>query len=120
MTEKRLLVSLFVLFVASAAVLFAMNERGLDPHRGKAWWSLAFVAPAKTDDFSFVITNHTTTDRFRFSLSVENEILSEGELTVEPGTDFAHTPPLLFQPTSGRVTITVSHEGRDETIYRSL
>lgn len=120
MTEKRLVVSLFFLFALSAAYLFSVNERGLDPDQGKDWWSLAFAVPETPDDLSFIITNHTATSDFRYAVSVDSQTLAEGTLSVTPKTDLAYIPTISSMPQSGRITITVSHDGKEETIYRSL
>ena len=120
MTEKRLLISLFVLFALSAAYLFSVNERGLDPDAGKDWWSLAFAAPETADNLAFVVSNHTATDQFSYSISADGKTLAEGELSATPGMDFTHIPPTVTLPVSGRVTITVTHDGHAKSIYRSL
>lgn len=120
MTEKRLLFSLFILFALSAAYLFSVNERGLDPDHDKSWWSLAFASPQTRGDLSFVIANHTATDRFQYSISVEGQTSVTSELVVDPGNSMTHTPSLETWPQTGRITITVTHEGQDESIYLSL
>ncbi len=120
MTEKRLLASLFVLFALSAAYLFSVNERGLDPDTGKNWWSLSFAEPAKQSSLVFIISNHTATDEFRYTVSADEQTLAEGKIVVEPGNDMTHVPPVNFMPQSGRITITVTHDGNEEMIYRSL
>ena len=120
MTGKSLAISLFVLFALSAAYLFSVNERGLDPNQGKNWWSVSFAEPTKDTSFAFVISNHTATNQFRYTVSAREQILVEGEVTVESGDHVTHVPSVNFMPTSGRIMITVTHEDRAETIYRSL
>ncbi len=120
MTEKRLWLSLFFLFSLTTGYLFLMNERGLDPNREKNWWSLSFAEPREETSLVFVVSNHTASNIFRYTISSDGRMLTEGELSVAPGTDFTHAPTVDFPPQSDRITITVSHEGRDETIYRSL
>ncbi|MFZ1627010.1 MAG: hypothetical protein WAT81_04370 [Candidatus Moraniibacteriota bacterium] len=120
MTEKLLAASLFVLFALSAAYLFSVNERGLDPDQGKNWWSIAFAAPGTETDLAFTVSNHTATNRFVYTISAEGKIIAEGELSVEPGTNMTHVPTINFMPQSGRITITVTHDAKEETIYRSL
>lgn len=120
MTGKSLAFSLFVLFALSAAYLFSVNERGLDPDTGKNWWSVAFAEPAKETSLVFIISNHTTTDEFRYVISADDKTLADGVIRTEPGTDMTHVPTINFMPQSGRITITVTHEGRQEMIYRSL
>lgn len=120
MTGKSLAFSLFVLFALSAAYLFSVNERGLDPDTGKNWWSLSFAEPAKETSLVFIVSNHTATNQFRYTVSTEGNTLTEGELSVEPGNDMTHVPAVSALPESGRITITVTHDGREETIYRSL
>ncbi|QQR79046.1 MAG: hypothetical protein IPJ68_02115 [Candidatus Moraniibacteriota bacterium] len=120
MTEKRLIFGLIVLFALSAAYLFSVNERGLDPNTGKNWWSLSFAEPKNAASLDFVVSNHTTTADFRYTISADDQTLATGVFVVEPGNDMTHVPSIPFMPVSGRITITVSHDGRDETIYRSL
>ena len=120
MTEKHLIFGLFVLFALSAAYLFAVNERGLDPNQGKNWWSLSFAEPKNQSSLVFVVSNHTATADFRYTVSADGQTLAEGTFVVEPGNDMTQVPSVQFMPASGRITITVSHEGKDETIYRAL
>lgn len=120
MTGKTLAISLFILFALSAAYLFSVNERGLDPDTGKNWWSVSFVEPQKADSLVFVISNHTATNQFRYTVTADDKTLAEGEIRVEPGNDMTYVPTVNSSPKSGRVTITVTHEEKEETIYRSL
>jgi hypothetical protein len=120
MIEKRLILSLFFLFAISVAYLFSVNERGLDPNQGKDWWSLAFSRPEDVRSLAFTITNHTHETAFRYSVTREGgAVLTEGTLTIEPGTAIEHTP-VESETGTGRITITVTHDGREETIYRQL
>lgn len=120
MTGKTLAISLFVLFALSAAYLFSVNKRGLDPDTGKSWWSVSFAEPQKAESLVFIISNHTATDQFRYTVSTDDKILAEGEIRVEPGNDMTYVPTVNFMPQAGRITITVTHEDKEETIYRSL
>ncbi len=121
MTENRLALSLFFLFALSAAYLFSVNERGLDPDQGKSWWSLAFTRPPESRDLGFTIANHTKDRVFHYTVNSDQGVLATGELSIEPGQSIEYTPNLSTSfPISGRVTITVTHEAKDETIYRSL
>ncbi|MFZ1654432.1 MAG: hypothetical protein WAT84_01215 [Candidatus Moraniibacteriota bacterium] len=120
MTEKCLVVSLFFLFALSAAYLFSVNERGLDPDQDKDWWSLAFAVPETPDDLSFIITNHTAAERFQYTVSAEDRTLVEGEVSVTPSASLTLVPSIDALPQSGRITITVSHDGKAESIYRAL
>lgn len=120
MTGKSLTASLFILFALSAAYLFSVNERGLDPDTGKNWWSLSFAEPTKESSLVFIVSNHTATDEFRYTVSADGQTLAEGTFVVEPGNDMTRVPAVNFMPQSGRITITVTHDGKEETIYRSL
>lgn len=120
MTGKSLFFSLLVLFTLSAAYLFSVNERGLDPDTGKSWWSIAFAEPQKESSLVFIVSNHTATDQFRYTVSADDKTLAEGEIQIEPGNDMTYVPTVNFMPQSGRITITVTHEAKEETIYRSL
>lgn len=120
MTEKRLFFAPLALFALSAIYLFSVNERGLDPDTGKNWWSLSFAEPQKVESLVFIISNHTATDQFRYTVSADGKTLTEGEIQVEPENDMTYVPTVSFMPQSGRITITVSHEDKEETIYRSL
>lgn len=120
MTGKSLFFSLLILFTLSAAYLFSVNERGLDPDTGKSWWSLSFAEPQKEASLVFVVSNHTATNQFRYTVSADEETLAGGTIVVEPGNDMTHVPSVSFMPQSGRITIIVTHDGKEETIYRSL
>lgn len=120
MTEKRLFFALLALFALSAAYLFSVNERGLDPDAGKDWWSVSFAEPGKESSLVFIVSNHTDTESFRYTVSAENQMLDTGEFSVERGNDMTRVPAVTSLPESGRITITVTHEGKEEIIYRSL
>lgn len=120
MTEKRLFFALLALFALSAAYLFSVNERGLNPDHAKSWWSLSFAEPNKESSLVFIVSNHTDTADFRYTVTTENETLDAGEFSVERGSDMTRVPTVRSLPTSDRITITVTHDGKEETIYRSL
>ena len=117
MSEKRLLLGLFVLFAISAVFLTAANIRGIDPD-GKNWWSLAFTEPTNEASLSFTVTNHTENTSFQYTVTRGTEILDTGEFSVPTGTSQSYSPKGEIAP--GRTTITVTHNGSEETIYRNL
>lgn len=117
MSEKRLLIGLFVLFAISSAFLIAQNIRGIDPD-GKNWWSLAFTEPTNERSLSFTIINHTENPSFQYTVTRGTEILDAGEFSIPTGTSQSYSPKGEITP--GRTTITVTHDDTEETIYRSL
>lgn len=119
MSEKRLLLSLFVLFALSVVFLTAQNIRGIDPD-GKNWWSLAFAEPTNESSLAFTVTNHTADLSFRYTVTRGTETLETGEFSVPAGASVRQSPNVEALPGAGRMTITVTHDGREETIYRSL
>ena len=119
MMEKRLLISLFFLFALSSVFLIGKNIHGLDP-TGKNWWSLAFTEPTNAASFEFTVTNYTDDPSFRYTVTRESVVLDSGEFSVQPGTSRNNAPKFPIEPATGRITITVSHDENDETIYREL
>ncbi len=119
MTEKRLALSLFFLFALSAAYLIAVNLRGTDPN-GKNWWNLSFTEPTVAASFSFTVANYTNDATFRYTVTQESITLDSGEFSVPSGLSQNIEPNLKSEPVSGRITVTVQHLGKEQTIYRSL
>lgn len=119
MTEKRLFLSLFVVFFASVALLFWLNDRGLDPDQGKSWWSLAFKEPEMTQSLRFIVINHTDDSSFRYRIDADGTVLSEGEFTLERSATQHEAPRVEVTP-GKRYTITVIHGSDTKTIYHSL
>ncbi|MFA9261902.1 MAG: hypothetical protein ACEQSB_00885 [Undibacterium sp.] len=119
MTEKRLALSLFFLFALSAAYLTAVNLRGTDPN-GKNWWNLAFADPKNENSLVFTVSNYTNDERFTYRVASEAATLAEGEIQIPNGTSREVTPTMTITSPEGRFTITVSHLGKEQAIYRSL
>lgn len=120
MTEKRLFLAILALFVLSSLYLFSVNERGLDPNRGKNWWSVSFAEPKNESSLALVVSNHTDSVDFQYTVRTEDALLDQGTFAVPRGSDMTRVPAVRGLPESGRVTITVTHEGKEEIIYRSL
>lgn len=70
----------------ATAFLFMKNDRELDPNYQKNWWTLAFSRLPASSDLSFIITNHTKTDRFTYTLKNDTSTLETKEVSIPQGT----------------------------------
>ncbi len=101
---KRHLSSLLMagLIFFATAFLFMKNDRELDPNYQKNWWTLAFSRLPASSDLSFIITNHTKTDRFTYTLKNNTVTLETKEISIPQGTSRIIQP--AFVPSGANET----------------
>lgn len=83
------------------AFLFMKNDRELDPDYQKNWWTLHFSALPLPDDLSFVITNHTPSERFTYTLKDGTTTLETQEVSVPKGSSRVIVPASPLKPEEG-------------------
>lgn len=70
----------------AAAYLFMKNDRELDPDYQKNWWTLSFATLPIPENLEFMITNHTKTERFTYTVTIGSDTVETGEVSVPQGT----------------------------------
>lgn len=117
MSQRFIVVIVFLLLILSSVFLYWKNQTSLDPNQQKSWWEIAFSDLANPNTYSFFIENHTPDQGFHYQLSSENSIFFEEDIIVQPGENRLVSIPTPPEP--GRlITITVLHEGESRTLYR--
>ena len=81
----------------SVAFLFMKNDRELDPDYQKNWWTLDFSTLPTSENSSFIITNHTQTDRFTYTLKNGSVILETQEVRVPKGASRIIQPEYITE-----------------------
>jgi len=118
MFPQKYLVAIFLaLFIASTAFLFWQNERELDPDQGKSWWTLAFAAPEKPENLSFVIENHSNQANFQYEITDDKTPVAKDAFVVKRGETMIITPSLTAKAdVRTKITVTLGTEKKE--IYR--
>ena len=117
MAQRSLILIFIVLFVASAFFLFWKNERELDPDQGKSWWTLAFAAPEKPENLSFVIENHSDQTNFQYEITDDKTPVAKDTFIVKRGETMIITPSLTAKAdVRTKITVTLGTEKKE--IYR--
>lgn len=93
----------------AVAFLFMKNDRELDPNYQKNWWTLAFTALPAPADLSFVITNHTQTESFTYTIKSGTTTLETQEIRVPRGTSLVIQPEYIRETSDD----TTPHAKRD-------
>lgn len=117
MQQKRIIIFLITLFIASSAWLFYVSDNFLDPDQNKNWWLISFSNP-KSNDLNFVIENHSDKSNFHWELSENNKKITEGDETISKGTSKIIT---LTEKLASKAVIQVS-TGEDDKkeIYKNF
>lgn len=117
MAQRKLLIIVSVLFVASALFLFWQNDRELNPDRGKIWWTLSFTQPEQEESLSFTLENHSNQTDFSYEISVGKELIQKESFIAKSGEKTVVLPPSIKKQ-SERVKITVITGTEKKEIYR--
>lgn len=117
LSAERTPVTIFAaLFIIAAVFLFIRVDRGLDPDRGKDWWTLSFESrdPAS---IAFTVENHSEGTEFTYTVSHAGMEIASGDMSVRPGGKETASPD--FPAVAGRTTVTVgAPDGTVREIYR--
>lgn len=79
----------------AVAFLFMKNDRELDPNYQKNWWTLAFATLPAPSNLSFMITNHTNTESFTYTIKNDSTLLETQEIRVPRGTSLVIQPEYI-------------------------
>lgn len=84
MTDKRLLLLLLGLFLASSVFLAWRAERALDPDLDKDWWAVSFVEPHGPGG-DFTIENHGPEASFTYRVTAEGTPVANETIVLPRG-----------------------------------
>ena len=121
MQQKKIILFLLILFIASSAWLFHASDKLTSPNTGKNWWTLSFANPT-SPNLNFTIENHADQTAFHWEVLSNNQILQQGDATIKKGTSQNVTPTI--NSGAGKIVIDVTAGGDDknnkEEIYKNL
>lgn len=85
----------------AAAYLFMKNDRELDPDYQKNWWTLSFATLPVSEDLRFIITNHTKTESFTYTVRDGSDTLETKKIDVPKGTSRTIRPEYPSRASDG-------------------
>lgn len=117
MQQKKIIIFLIVLFLASSVWLFYVSGKIMNPDEGKSWWALYFSNPKSTNNLDFIIENHSETQEFSWKILEKNKILREGNERIEKGEKKEIKDEGNFK---NRITIQVNVGDSKKEIYKNF
>jgi hypothetical protein len=119
-SNKKIILSIIILFLISAVYLSWSETRQVDSNLNKNWWSLSFKDP-KSSDLSFVIENHSASSQFHWTvLTAAKTKLNEGDATIEKGGIEKVDLSQQEIKNTKRITISVSSGSDKKEIYKNF
>lgn len=105
------------LFVVASGFLFFHIDAGLDPDRGKDWWTIAFDA-RDSASLDFTVTNHAPAHDFTYTVTADADgTVDSGSFSVATGD--RKTIKTVPAPEAERSVVTVTaSDGTVQSIYR--
>jgi hypothetical protein len=119
MQQRKIIIFIIILFIASSVWLFHQNAKLTDPNTGSAWWVLSFANP-KNDSLDFTIENHSDSKSFHWEILSNDQILKEGDAKIEKGNMSNIQTSTLPSQISGRIIIQVDSGSEKKEIYKNL
>lgn len=117
MQQKKIILFLIVLFIASSAWLFHASDKLTDPNAGKNWWALSFNEPT-SQNLDFTIENHSDQTVFHWEVLQNNQKIKEGDEKIDKGASLNVTPDENLS--TGKITINVTAGEEKKEIYKNL
>ncbi len=117
MQQKKIILFLISLFIASSTWLFYASDRFINPNVGKNWWALSFVEPTSSN-LTFTIENHSDQTVFHWKILENNQKIEEGDAKIEKGASQNVTPDESFS--NGKFVIDVTTGQDKKEIYKNL
>jgi hypothetical protein len=117
MQQKKLILFIIILFIISSAYLLAVGLKFESLNFGQNWWTVYFASP-KSNDFNFVIENHSDSTNFHWIILTDKEKIKEGDVKVESGK-MENIKPAGINAT-GKVIIEVSAGDEKKEIYKNF
>jgi hypothetical protein len=120
MQQKKIIIFVAILFLASSAWLFRVNNKLLDLNDGKNWFAIYFINP-KSADLDFAVDNHSDNAVFRYEVFNGNVKISEGEIVVNKGASkIIHIDSQLIRSGNDKTSLQVSSAGESREIYKNF
>jgi hypothetical protein len=119
MSNRHLTFLFIALFILSSAVLFQTSLDGLNPEKGKDWWTVSFIRPDRNKNIDIVVTNYSENTHFKYQILDDTTILSESDFEAPLGEKkiLLITPEKSFK--GKRVTVRVFHNDETQDLFRN-
>lgn len=119
MSNRNLVILFIALFVFSSAFLFEKSLDGLDPEKGKDWWTVSFIRPDRNKNIDIVVTNYTEDTRFKYQVLNDNTVIAESDFEAPLGEKriLLITPEKSFD--GKRVIVRVFHKDETQDLFRN-
>ena len=119
MSQQKIVILFFVLFAFSALFLFWQNERELNPHYQKSWWTLAFADPNTPTSLDCIIENYGQDRDFSYTVFHENSVVTEESFEMKAGdVRTLHLTLPENTPLEGTIKVRVTSQGESKEVYR--
>lgn len=117
MQQKKIIIFIIVLFIASSFWLFRASDKFVDLNDGKNWWALSFSEP-KTENLDFAIENHSDQADFHWEVLIKDKKIQEGDEKIEKGQRKNIVVDSISE--TGKIMIEVTAGGGGREIYKNL
>lgn len=91
MKSPLLILMVVIIFMISSTTIAFIVQKELDPNYKKDWFTIGFIT-LSNDSADFILTNHSSTDTFRYTISSGGKIKIEDSFTVENGQTLSVHP----------------------------
>lgn len=115
--NKKIIISLVVLFLISAVYLSWAEKKQADLDLGKNWWALSFSDP-KSSDSSFAIENHSDKNNFHWEIISGGDKIQEGDADIAKGAIW--TSDVQGDNLAGKIIIRVFSGSDRKEIYKNF
>jgi hypothetical protein len=119
MSNRHLTFLFLALFILSSGFLFQASLDGLNPEKGKDWWTISFIRPDRNKNIDIVVTNYSEDTRFKYQVLDDTTIIAESDFEAPLGEKkiLLITPEKPFKGT--RVTVRVFHRDEIQELFRN-
>lgn len=115
---KKIISSIIILFLSSA-ILLSWHETRLASPQNQNWWSLYFVN-AKDNSLDFTIENNSNQTNFHWTLSDDNNKITEGDVQINKGEKKEINFPKAQPSENGKKAVDVTAGSDKKEIYKNF
>ena len=116
MQQRKIIIFLIFLFLASSVWLFRVSDNLLNPNTNGNWWSIYFSDP-KSSSLNFVIENHSDQSEFNWKILEKNQTKKEGIEKIEKGEK---KEIIIDGSFKNKIIIQVNAENDRKEIYKNF
>ena len=117
--QRKIIIFISVLFIASSFWLFYQNNKQTDLNLNKNWWEIYFIDP-KSDSLDFIIENYSNEIDFHWEVLAGKEKIKEGDTKIEKSKKTEINPVLNSNFKDEKITIAISAGDEKKEIYKNF